>query len=288
MAKLAWLGLGAMGTPMASRLIDAGHEVTVWNRSPSRAESFEGRATIADAAADAARGADATITMLATPDAVDEVVLSGEGALAGLGDSGTLIDMSTVGLDYVTQLRARLPEGVELVDAPVLGSVSNAEDGSLKVFMGGSGVAFERWSRVLDALGKPMHMGPLGSGQAMKLVANSALAGLMSLTGETLALADALGLQQDSAIAGLLESPLGPAMKRKLDKIESNNYAPSFKLELMLKDMRLVDEHASKRNVDLKLIPGAKEWITRAGEHGYGGYDYSSVVAEIRGSDAAG
>ena len=196
--------------------------------------------------------------------------------------------MSTVGLDYVTQLRARLPGGVELIDAPVLGSVSNAEDGSLKVVVGGSDVAFERWSRVLAVLGKPMHMGPVGSGQAMKLVANSALAGLMSLAGETLAIADALGLEQDNAIAGLLESPLGPAMKRKLDKIESNDYTPSFKLELMLKDMRLVDEHASKRNVDLKLIPGAREWITRASEHGYGSYDYSSVVAEIRGSDATG
>jgi 3-hydroxyisobutyrate dehydrogenase-like beta-hydroxyacid dehydrogenase len=288
MAKLTWLGLGSMGTPMASRLIDAGHEVTVWNRSRARAEAFEGRATIASTPADAARGADATITMLATPDAVDAVLNGSEGAVAGLDGSGTLIDMSTVGMDFVTQLRAQLPDDVELVDAPVLGSVSNAEDGSLKVFIGGSDAAFERWSRVLASLGKPMHMGPIGSGQAMKLVANSALAGLMSLTGETLALADALGVQQDSAIVGLLESPLGPAMKRKLDKIESNNYTPSFKLELMLKDMRLVDEHASKRNVELKLIPGAREWITRAGEHGYGGYDYSSVVAEIRGSDATG
>ena len=194
MAKLAWLGLGAMGTPMASLLIEAGHEVTVWNRSRAKAEPFEGRATIAETPADAVRGADAMITMLATPDAVDEVVLGNEGALAGLGDSGTLIDMSTVGLDYVTKLRSRLPESVEFVDAPVLGSVSNAEDGSLKLFIGGTDAAFERWSRVLEPIGKPMHMGPLGSGQAMKLVANSALAGLMSLTGETLALADALGL----------------------------------------------------------------------------------------------
>jgi 3-hydroxyisobutyrate dehydrogenase-like beta-hydroxyacid dehydrogenase len=288
MAQLAWLGLGAMGAPMVSRLIEAGHEVTVWNRSRAKAEAFEGRATIAATPADAVRGADATITMLATPEAVGEVVLGDEGALAGLGGSGTLIDMSTVGQDYVTQLRSRLPQGVELVDAPVLGSVSNAEDGSLKVFIGGTEGAFDRWSRVLEPIGKPMHMGPLGSGQAMKLVANSALAGLMSLTGETLALADALGLAQDDAIAGLLESPLGPAMKRKIDKIESSSYTPSFKLELMLKDMRLVDEHASKRNVELKLIPGAKEWIARGYERGYGSYDYSSVVAAIRGSEATG
>jgi 3-hydroxyisobutyrate dehydrogenase-like beta-hydroxyacid dehydrogenase len=288
MARLAWLGLGTIGAPMASRLIEAGHDLMVWNRSPARAEAFGRRATIADTPAEASRGADATITMLATPDAVDEVVLGSQGALAGLGGSGTLIDMSTVGPDYVTHLRSQLPEGVELVDAPVLGSASNAEDGSLKVFIGGSDDTFQRWSKVLAPIGKPMHMGPLGSGQAMKLVANSALAGLMSLTGETLALADALGLEQGNAIAGLLESPLGPAMKRKIDKFESDNYTPSFKLELMLKDMRLVDEHASKRNVDLKLIPDAKEWISLAYERGYGGYDYSSVVAGIRGREATG
>jgi 3-hydroxyisobutyrate dehydrogenase-like beta-hydroxyacid dehydrogenase len=244
MARLAWLGLGAMGTPTASRLIEAGHDVTVWNRSRAKSEAFKGRAKIAATPGDAARGVDATITMLATPDAVDEVVFGEAGPLAGVDGSSTLIDMSTVGQDYVGQLRSRLPEGVELVDAPVLGSVSNAKDGSLKVFIGGSDETFARWSEVLAPIGKTMHMGPLGSGQAMKLVANSALAGLMSLTGETLALADALGLAQDSAIAGLLESPLGPAMKRKIDKIESNNYTPSFKLELMLKDMRLVDQHA--------------------------------------------
>jgi len=288
MAKLAWLGLGAMGTPMVSRLIEAGHDVTVWNRSRARAEAFKGRAPIAETPAEAVSGAEAAITMLATPDAVDEVVLGDNGVLTGMDTSATLIDMSTVGPDYVTHLRSQLPEVVELVDAPVLGSVSNAEDGSLKIFIGGSDDLFRRWSEVLAPIGKPMHMGPLGSGQAMKLVANSALAGLMSLTGETLALADALELTQASAIAGLLESPLGPAMKRKIDKFESDSYTPSFKLELMLKDMRLVDEHASKREVDLRLIPASKEWITRAYEHGYGGYDYSSVVAEIRGRKATG
>lgn len=288
MAKLAWLGLGAMGSPMASRLIEAGHDVTVWNRSRGRADAFEGHASVAGTPSEAVKGADAALTMLATPEAVSGVVLGNEGVLAGLGGSGTLIDMSTVGPDFVAELRSELPEGIGLVDAPVLGSVSNAQDGSLKVFVGGRDDTFARWSKVLQPLGKPMHMGPLGSGQAMKLVANSALAGLMGLTGETLALADALGLEQDRAFAGLLESPLGPAMKRKLDKFESDTYTPSFTLELMLKDVRLVEEHASKHNVELKLIAGAKEWITRAYEHGYGGYDYSSVVAEVRGRDATG
>lgn len=288
MATLAWLGLGAMGTPMASRLIDAGHDLRVWNRSPDKAEPFAHRATVAASPSEAAQGTDAVITMLANPDAVTEVVLGGGGALAGMPRDGTLIDMSTVGSDYTTELRSELPDGIALVDAPVLGSVSNAEDGSLKVFVGGSIEIFERWKNTLAPLGKPMHMGPIGAGQAMKLVANSALAGLITLTGETLALADSLGLDEERAIDGLLESPLGPAMTRKLDKITSDNYTPSFKLALMLKDMRLVLDAVDQRDVELKVIPGAEQWVAAANDSGFGDLDYSSVVAKVRGRDARG
>lgn len=287
MARIAWLGLGAMGTPMASRLIEAGHEVTVWNRSPDKTEPFAERAAIATSPAEAVRGADAAITMISTPDAVTDVVLGEDGVLTGMS-SGTLIDMSTVGPDYIADLRRRLPDAIELIDAPVLGSVANAEDGSLKVFFGATDEGFEHWRNVLSPLGKPMHMGPTGAGQAMKLVANSALAGLITLTGETLALADSFGLDEERSIAGLLESPLGPAMERKLDKIESNSYTPSFKLALMLKDMLLVHDAVEQRDLELKLVPGAKQWIAAAEESGFGDLDYSSVVAKVRGREAQG
>jgi 3-hydroxyisobutyrate dehydrogenase-like beta-hydroxyacid dehydrogenase len=287
MARIAWLGLGAMGTPMASRLIEAGHEVTVWNRSPDKTEPFAESAAIAPSPAEAVRGADAAITMVSTPDAVSEVVLGDDGVLAGMS-GGTLIDMSTVGPDYIAELRRRLPDAIDLIDAPVLGSVANAEDGSLKVFFGATDEGFEHWGNVLSPLGKPMHMGPTGAGQAMKLVANSALAGLITLTGETLALADSFGLDEERSIAGLLESPLGPAMERKLDKIESNSYTPSFKLALMLKDMLLVHDAVEQRDLELKLVSGAKQWIAAADEAGFGNLDYSSVVAKVRGREAQG
>ncbi|MGH2792037.1 MAG: NAD(P)-dependent oxidoreductase [Actinomycetota bacterium] len=285
MATLAWLGLGAMGVPMASRLIEAGHDVRVWNRSQDKAAAFAQRATVATSPAEAARDADAVITMLTNPDAVTEVVFGSEGVLVGMPNGGTLIDMSTVGPDSVNELRSKLPEGVTIVDAPVLGSVANAEDGSLKVFVGGTTEIFERWRDTLAPLGKPMHMGPTGAGQAMKLAANSGLAGLITLIGETLALADSLGLDEERAIAGLLESPLGPALKRKLDKITTDTYSPSFKLALMHKDLRLVLEAADQRNVELKVIPGAEQWVAAAHESGFGDLDYSSVVARVRGHD---
>jgi 3-hydroxyisobutyrate dehydrogenase/2-hydroxy-3-oxopropionate reductase len=286
MAKLAFLGLGAMGAPMAARLIAAGHEVAVWNRTPSRAQAVSGAARVAESPADAARGADAVITMLENPQAVSEVLLGDDGVAAGAGPGATLIEMSTIGPDALAEIRERLPEGVELVDAPVLGSVSNAEDGSLDVFVGASEEAFERWRDVLSALGTPMHLGPPGSGAAMKLVANSTLAGVITVAGEALALADGFGLDQQRALEALLKTPIGPGIRRKLDKIESDRYDPSFRLALMLKDMRLVLDAAQRRQVELRVADAAARWVQQAGEHGLGDCDYSAVVAEIRGRDA--
>ena len=288
MAKLAFLGLGAMGAPMAGRLIGSGHTVTVWNRTRSRAEAIGGAARIADSPADAAAGVEAAITMLSTFDAVSEVLFGPEGVAPAMTPGTAVIDMSTIGPDHLGRLATAMPEGVELIDAPVLGGVSNAVDGTLKLCLGGSEAAFARWRDVLAPMGRPVHLGPAGAGQAMKLVANSTLAGLMSLVGEALALADSFDLDQDLAIAALLDSPIGPALERKLDKIERDHYAPSFKLELMRKDVGLVMDAASRRQVTLRVIDGATRWIEQADDDGLGGYDYSAVVAEIRGRDATG
>jgi len=289
MAELAFLGLGAMGKPMATRLIEAGHQLTVWNRTRSNAEAFEGRASVASSPADAARGAEAVITMLATPDALFEVLFGDDGVDSSIERGATLIEMSTIGPDHLRDLSSRLPDSVGVLDAPVLGSVSNAVDGSLQIFVGASDESFARWSSVLAAMGTPMHLGPTGAGAAVKLVANSTLAGLITLIGEALALADGLGLNQQTVIPRLLESPIGAALARKQDKIESGHYASGgFRLSLMCKDMRLVLDAAGRRSVELKLIADAARWIELAQRHGLGGYDYSAVVAEIRGREAIG
>jgi 3-hydroxyisobutyrate dehydrogenase-like beta-hydroxyacid dehydrogenase len=286
MTKLAFLGLGAMGAPMAARLIGAGHAVTVWNRTRARAEAVQGAARIAESPADAARGVEAVITMLATPEAVTEVMFGPDGVAGAIAPGNTLIEMSTIGPDHLAEIGSRLSQDVELIDVPVLGSVANAVDGSLKLFLGGSEQAFARWRDVLSPIGTPVHLGPTGAGAAMKLVANSTLAGLMSLTGEALALADGFDLDQERVISALLDSPIGPAMERKLEKIENDRYEPSFKLSLMLKDLRLVMEAARRREVDLRLVDGATRWIEQAQRRGLAGCDYSAVVAQIRGRDA--
>jgi 3-hydroxyisobutyrate dehydrogenase-like beta-hydroxyacid dehydrogenase len=280
-AQLSFLGLGAMGTPMATRLVDAGHRVTVWNRTRSRAEAFRGRASIADSPAAAARDVEAVITMLATPAALSQVLSGDDGVVAGAAPGTMLVDMSTVGPDHVLEVAGSLPEGVELVDAPVLGGVSEAADGRLQIYVGGGEDAFARCRDLLAPLGTPVHLGPTGAGAAMKLVANATLGGLMGLVGEALALADGYGLDRRRALPALLHSPIGPALSRKLDKIESGRYTPSFALSLMHKDLGLVLDSAARRHVQLEAVQGAARWFERAERDGLGRDDYSAVVAEI-------
>src|SRR5438874_229581 len=142
--RIAFLGTGRMGAPMAGRLLDAGHDVTVWNRSKERAEPLAERgASVGATPREAAEGAELAITMLADENAVRDVLLGSDGAAEGLGDGSVLIEMSTIGPDAVRDLRAVVPDRAEMIDAPVLGSIPEAEAGELKIFVGGPSPAFE-------------------------------------------------------------------------------------------------------------------------------------------------
>jgi 3-hydroxyisobutyrate dehydrogenase-like beta-hydroxyacid dehydrogenase len=211
MAKLAFLGLGLMGAPMARRLLAAGHDVIVWNRTPEKAEPL-----VADGArhgstpAEAGQGVDAALTMVADPEALDAVLFGPDGLAHGLREGATVIDMSTVGPNTVLGAAQRLP-GASMLDAPVLGSVPQAEEGQLKIFTGGDPEVFERWRPILEVLGTPTLLGPLGAGASMKLVVNSTLGAVMSGIGEALALADALGLDEELTLNVLADSVVGIA-----------------------------------------------------------------------------
>jgi len=285
---MAFCGLGQMGEPMAARLLGGDHELAVWNRSPERGDALVERgARRAATPADAAAGADVAITMLATPDALDQVVSGDEGLAAGIEPGTTLVEMSTVGPDAVRRLAERLPEGVEVLDSPVLGSVSAATDGSLQLFVGGPEDQVERWRSVLEHFGTVHHLGPLGSGAAMKLVANSTLATLMTGLGEALALADGLGLDASQVLGLLAESPIGVTAKSKKENIETGTYSPNFKLALAVKDVKLVTGAAREAGVELRLGPAAQAWLEAAEQADLGAMDYSAVVAHIRGTAAS-
>jgi 3-hydroxyisobutyrate dehydrogenase-like beta-hydroxyacid dehydrogenase len=282
MSKIAFLGLGQMGTPMSTRLLDAGHDLVVWNRTPGRAAPLVERgASLASSPLEAAAGVEFAVTMLATPEAVEEVLFGTEGLVHGLGPGQTLIEMSTIGPTAVHSIASRMPAGVAMVDAEVRGSVPEAMDGRLHVFVGATDGDFERVRPIVESLGDVRHVGGLGAGAAMKLVVNSTLGAAIVALGEALALGDSLGLQRRTVLDVLEDSPIGPIVRAKRSSVESAQYPPSFKLRLADKDLRLVTEAGDEARLDLKAGRATRAWLDEAMDQGAGDLDFSAVVATI-------
>jgi 3-hydroxyisobutyrate dehydrogenase-like beta-hydroxyacid dehydrogenase len=282
MAKIGFLGLGEMGRPMASRLLRAGHVLTVWNRGAERTVPLaEEGAMVASSPAKVAAGADFVITMLATPEALEQVLFGTAGLAQALSPGQVLIDMSTVGPDEVHSVAARLPNGVVLVDAPVRGSVPQATSGRLDIFVGADDENYERVRPILEALGPVRHTGGLGSGAAMKLVANLALGAAIVALGEALSLGESLDLERDVLLDALTDSPIGPIVTAKRANVVSGDFTPSFKLRHAAKDLRLVTETASARDRELKQARANRAWLDEAAARGAADLDFSAVVATI-------
>lgn len=234
MPVIAFLGLGHMGAPMAQRLVAAGLDVVVWNRTRERTAPLAAAgARVAESPAAAATGAGIVITMLADPAAVDSVLFGPDGAAARMRPGACLVEMSTIGPDAVHSIAARLPEGVGLVDAPVGGSVQQAEGRALRVFAGGGLSDLDRVTPVLEQLGTVVRCGGVGSGASVKLVANTALVAGMALLGETVSLAQSLGVPKDLALEVLGPGPLGGVLQR------ASRAGGHFTVELAAKDLAL-------------------------------------------------
>ncbi|WP_030678638.1 NAD(P)-dependent oxidoreductase [Streptomyces sp. NRRL B-1347] len=269
--RIAFLGLGHMGTPMARRLLAAGHPLTVWNRTATKAERLvaEG-ARLAASPADAVRDADVVITMLAGPDAVRSVA---DAILPALREGAYWVEMSTVGPDVVRELGERAAGRVTLVDAPVAGSTDKAAAGELGILAGGDadGVA-----HVLARLGTVTRTGPAGSGAALKLVVNTAVLGGVALVAEALALADALGLDGDAARTALARGPLGGAVARAFAQ------DVHFGADLAAKDAAL-----AVRAADLPVMEAVAAHFTAAAADPETVHeDISHAVSHIRGRAA--
>jgi 3-hydroxyisobutyrate dehydrogenase-like beta-hydroxyacid dehydrogenase len=280
--RIAFLGLGQMGTPMTRRLLGAGHDVTVWNRTRTRADPLAADGVrVAASPAEAVADAEVVVTMLSTPEAVDEVLFGRDGAAAAMHSGSMLIEMSTIGPEAERRIRERMRDGVDAIDAPVLGSVPQATEGTLRIFVGATDENLARARSVLDPFGTVIHLGGPGAGAAMKLVANSTIGAAISAVGEALALTDALGLPREQVLEILSNSPVGPTVTGKRANIESHSYPPNFKLGLAAKDMRLVTEQAERDGVELKIGRAAAEWLALAEAEGHADEDYSSAVESI-------
>ncbi|MFI9158929.1 NAD(P)-dependent oxidoreductase [Kitasatospora aureofaciens] len=226
MEKIAFLGLGRMGQPMARRLAAAGYPLTVWNRSPGRADGLAEAASPAEAVA----GADVVVTMLSDPQAAAEVAGRFTPALA----PGTLwIDMSSIGPRAVAGLRAQLPDGVAMVDAPVVGSVGPATTGDLGIFAGGEDADLERAEPVLAHLGRVRRCGGPGAGAALKVVVIGGIVACVTVLSEVLAVAGELGVPREVALEVLSAGPLAGALAR------ARSAESDFPVRLAAKDLAL-------------------------------------------------
>jgi HAD superfamily hydrolase (TIGR01450 family) len=278
-----------MGGRIAARLLVAGNEVVVWNRSRAKVAPLAQTGAIAVATpAEAAARAETLITMVSDPSALRAVSEGRDGIASGAHSALTVIEMSTVGPAEVARLAAVLPAGTGLLDAPVLGSVAEAEAGSLTIVVGGPAGLFERAMPVLSVLGAPIRIGELGAGAAAKLIANAAHFGTLATLGETIALARALGLSEDATHDVLAATPLAYQAERRRRAIGRGDYPRRFALTLARKDADLIGEAAAAAGLELRAVDAGRVWLAEAEAAGRGESDYTAMLAEILARSTTG
>jgi len=282
---VAVLGTGAMGAPMARRILGAGHHVRTWNRTRERAEPLAADgAVVAGTPAEAAEGADVLLTMLTDGPAVEMVVADGV-----LRPGLAWLQTSTVGVRWTATLAARADEaGVHYLDAPVVGTIAPAEQGQLVVLAAGDAEAFERGTPVLDAIGRTtIRLDAVGDATRLKLVLNGALLAYLAGLGEAIVLAEAFGLGGERFLDAIEGGPIGtPYATLKGPMMVERSYEPSFALDLALKDLRLELEAAREDGVELRVAEVVAAELQRASELGYGDADMAAVIEAVRAGRA--
>jgi 3-hydroxyisobutyrate dehydrogenase len=271
--RIAVIGTGIMGAPMARNIAAAGHDVRAWNRTREKAEGIDG-VDVADSAAGAAEGVEAVVTMLADGDAVEAV------APEVVRDGILWLQMSTVGLESTEKLMALAAErGATFVDAPVLGTKQPAEEGKLVVLASGPAEAVERAQSVFDAVAaKTVSLGDAGEGTRLKLVLNSWLVALTAGLAETIAFAESIGVDPRKFLETIDGAPMGtPYAQLKGKAMVGREFPPSFPLSLAHKDARLVLAAAAEAGIELPLAETVRDRFARAEEDGHGGEDMAAV-----------
>lgn len=288
MTRVAIVGTGRMGSAMAHAISRAGFDLVVHNRTRDRAAALATQVgcRIADTPAQAAASADVVISMLADDAAVRETYEAADGLLAGAASGAVLVDMSTVRPDTVTALEsAARRAGAGILDAPVSGSVQLAEAGSLTLMVGGEASDLERARPVLEAVSKAIfHMGPLGTGAAMKLAVNTVIFGLNGALAEGLVLAEAAGIDRalayDVIAAGAAGAPY--VGYKRAAFLDPDGTPVAFSLDLTDKDLGLITDYAAALGVELPQTAVNRALVRRAAAGGRGSHDFSSVAAELR------
>ena len=288
--RVAFLGLGAMGLPMARNVLKAGYPLAAWNRTRSRAEELRGLgAHVADTPRAAAEGADVVITVLTDAVAAEAVALGDDGLIAGLRDSATYIDMSTVTPEVSRRLgEATAARGARFLDAPVVGTIGPAAEGTLTILVGGNAETFEAQRPLLACMGKTiLHAGPVGQGTWLKLLVNAMLGISMQAFFEIVALGQRAGFDRTWLIETLASLPVASAAaKGKAPSVVERDFAPRFTLDLIHKDFRQMLEAAGELGVASPLATVTYGMLGQARHSGRGVLDYS--VASLLAEELAG
>jgi 3-hydroxyisobutyrate dehydrogenase-like beta-hydroxyacid dehydrogenase len=285
--KVAFIGIGKMGLPMAGNVLRAGHDLTVFNRTASRCDPLrDDGATVATSAAEAVRGAEVLVTMVADSAAVDAQLEGDEGFLSEAPDGLVWLEMSTIGPTAARAFAARAADaGIQMLDAPVSGSVAVAEAAGLVAMVGGPADALERARPVLEAITKAQfHLGDTGAGAAMKLAVNVMVASQTVAISEALNLAEAAGIERavayDVISAGALKSPF--VEYKKTAFLDPDGTPPAFALDLMRKDLKLALEQGEAAGVPLFGAGAAADAMTVAAGLEGGDQDLVRVADALR------
>ncbi len=287
MAKVAFLGLGVMGFPMAGHLAAAGHEVTVYNRNPAKAarwvEDHGGRA--AATPREAAQGAEFVMACVGNDDDLRSVCLGDDGAFAGMAAGTVFVDHTTVSARVTRELAdIAAGSGIGYVDGPVSGGQAGAESGQLSVMCGGAQGDFDRAQPVIDAYAKICRlMGPVGAGQTAKMCNQIAIAGLVQALSESLRFAEASGLEIDKLVEVISQGAAGSwQMANRHKTMAAGAFDHGFAVDWMRKDLGICLDAADDLGVSLPVTALVDQFYKEVQGMGGGRWDTSSLIARLR------
>jgi 3-hydroxyisobutyrate dehydrogenase-like beta-hydroxyacid dehydrogenase len=291
--RVAFLGLGIMGSRMAANLARGGFELTVWNRTEAKAQAFCAEhpgVKLARTPAEAAADSDVVVTMVVDGDQVRQVLLGEDGAATAARPGTLCIDCSTVGPMAARSIGEALSaHGIELVDAPVTGSSPRAQDGTLTIMAGATEQAFQRARPVLEAMGRLIvHAGPLGHGQIVKVINNAVAATNAAVLGEALLVGARAGVDLD-ALTEVMGAGSGASamLELKARAMREHDYTTLFKLEHMLKDVRLCLEEGQAAGAPFQFAALTREILTAAMGRGHGDDDFAALIEVLEATAGA-
>lgn len=288
MTRIGFIGLGAMGYPMAGHLVQAGHDVAVFNRTTAVAERFcaeHQAARLANSPADACAGAEVGVLIVGNDDSVRSVALGEDGALAGLDAGAVLIDHTTASAAVAIELgEAAATSGVGFIDAPVSGGESGAQNGVLTIMCGGDQSTFDGVEPIMTAYsGTRTLIGPIGSGQTTKMVNQIAIAGTIQGLAEALNLGMAAGLDMDKVLATISNGAAGSwQMSNRGSTMVADSFDFGFAIEWMIKDLGIALAEAGRLGAPTPVASIVAGYYDELLESGEGRSDTSALIRRFR------